>query len=268
MNVRIASATTIRSGVITSRIETALARRAAARASRPGCRTSRWTSAITRSSGSERSRNVRASGRAAASSALLAPEHLVQPPARGVREREQPQRLAGRRAVDDDHVPVARLDVALELQQAEQLVAAGRDGQLLGRDPVDAALDSSAAEPALHRATSGARARPAPAPAAPTGRRRPRSARRRPAPRSDVGERVRRVGREHERARAGGGAAARRGGGDRRLADAALARVEDGPRGQAPEPTVAACAWASAPSRRPARRPGLPARSRRVSCTV
>ena len=32
------------------------------------------------------------------------------------------------------------LGVALEHEQREQLVAAGRDGQLLGGDPVDAAL--------------------------------------------------------------------------------------------------------------------------------
>ncbi len=72
MNVRIASATTMRSGVITSRIVT----RSASRSS--SCmairlRTSRWTSSITRSSGSERSRNARASGRAADSSAFSRP---------------------------------------------------------------------------------------------------------------------------------------------------------------------------------------------------
>ena len=49
---------------------------------------------------------------------------LLEPPARGVGKRQQPQRLAGRRAVDDDRVPVAGLVVALELQQAEQLVHA------------------------------------------------------------------------------------------------------------------------------------------------
>ena len=81
---------------------------------------------------------------------VLAPEHLVQPPLRRVREREQPQRLARRRAVDDDHVPVAGLVVGLEREQAEQLVAARRHGQLLGGDPVDAALHQHAAEPALH----------------------------------------------------------------------------------------------------------------------
>ena len=51
---------------------------------------------------------------------------------------------------------------------------------------------------------------------------------------SDVGQRMRRIGGDHERARAGGGAAARRRGGDRRLADAALARVENRPRRHGP----------------------------------
>ena len=45
-----------------------------------------------------------------------------------------------------------------------------------------------------------------------------------------VGQAVRGVGGEHDRAQAGGGAAAGRGGRDARLADAALARVEDGAR--------------------------------------
>ena len=106
-------------------------------------------SSITRSSGSDMSKNARASGRAAREQRALAPEHAIQPPARRVREREQPQRLAGRRAVDDDRVPLAGLGVALELEQAEQLVGAGRDGQLLGGDPLDAALGEHAAEPLL-----------------------------------------------------------------------------------------------------------------------
>ena len=41
--------------------------------------------------------------------------------------------------------------VALDLQQAEQLVHPGRDGQLLGADPVHAMLDEQLAEPVLHR---------------------------------------------------------------------------------------------------------------------
>ena len=75
MNVRIASAITIRSGVITSRIETASrSRRISFIAIRFS--TSRWTSPNTRSSGSETSKNVRASGRAAASSWRSRPNTL------------------------------------------------------------------------------------------------------------------------------------------------------------------------------------------------
>jgi hypothetical protein len=159
---------------------------------------------------------------------VLAAEQLVQPPARGVREREQPQRLARRRAVDDHDVPVAGLDVLLERQQAEELVAAGRHGQLLGGDAVHAALHQHAPEPVLH-------GRPVALelllrldllreqPAAHVGR----LAADRGAER--LGERARGVGREHDRARAVSRAAAGRRGRHRRLADAALARVEDRP---------------------------------------
>ena len=141
---------TIRSGVITSRIETALAvaedlvhrdqvlDEALDLAEHP---------LVGQRDVEERARERPRGGQQRA----LAPEHLVEPPARDVGEREQPQRLAGRRAVDDHDVPAAVLDVALELEQAEQLVAAGRDGQLLGRDAVDALVDEQPAEPALDR---------------------------------------------------------------------------------------------------------------------
>ncbi len=64
MYVRMASPTTIRSGVITSRIETREASRSRSCIS-TRLPTSRWTSATTFSSGSWTSRNMRASGRAA-----------------------------------------------------------------------------------------------------------------------------------------------------------------------------------------------------------
>ena len=151
MYVRIASATTIRSGVITSRIDTREASRSSSCIA-TRLPTSRWISASDLLVGQldvEEHARERARG---GEHRLLLAEHLVQPPARGVREREQPQRLAGRRAVDDDRVPLAGLDVALEDQQREQLVAAGRDGQLLGGDPVHAALHQQPAEPLRDRA--------------------------------------------------------------------------------------------------------------------
>ena len=76
-------------------------------------------------------------------------EDLLQPPLRDLGEREQPQRLARRRAVHDHDVVVARGVVALDLQQAEQLVHARRHGQLLGRDVHHAAVGEQARQPAL-----------------------------------------------------------------------------------------------------------------------
>ena len=78
----------------------------------------------------------------------LAPEHLVEPPLRRVGERAASSVLAGRRAVDDDHVPAAGL-VALS---ASRLNSSSPPGGTVAprRDPVDAALDQHRAEPALH----------------------------------------------------------------------------------------------------------------------
>ena len=227
MNVRIASATTIRSGVITSRIEACSASR------RSSCIATRLRdqpldlaerALVGQLEVQERARERARGGE----QRVLAPEHLVQPPLRGVRERQQPQRLAGRGAVDHDHVPVAGLVVRLEREQAEQLVAAGRDGQLLGGDPVDAALHQHAAEPLLH-------ARPVALElvlgldllgeqAAADVRRLAADGRL-----ERLGERVGGIRGEHDRARALRGAAPGGRRGDRRLPDSALARVEDGP---------------------------------------
>ena len=160
---------------------------------------------------------------------------LVQPPARDVGKRQQPQRLAGRRAVDDHRVVVAGLVVALDRQQAEQLVHPGRDGQLLGADAVDATGDQQVAEPVLHAGPValhlllGADLLAPEQVADRDGLGAERLA-------QDVRQAVRRIGAEHHRAQARCGAAARGGRGDRRLADAALARVEDRARGsQGPE---------------------------------
>jgi hypothetical protein len=118
--------------------------------------------------------------------------------------------------------------VRLQRQQAEQLIAARRDRQLLRRDAVDPALDEHRAEPVLDR-------RPVPLelllrldllrvePASDCGRLAPHLGLQR------LGERVRGIGGEDEGARAGGGAAPRGGGRDRGLPHAALARVEDRP---------------------------------------
>ena len=246
MKVRIASATTIRSGVITSRSETALAvaqdlvHRDEALDQPLHLAHHALVGQLQVEEG-ERERPGRGE------QLRLAPGQLAQPPARGLRERQQPQRLTGRRAVDDDHVPAAVLDMALEPQQGEQLVAAGRDRQLLGRDPLDPALHQHRAEPLLH-------GRPV------LLQLRLRRDLLRPQVGADlrglaadrrlqhVGERVRRIGREHDRAQPGRRATAGRGCGDGGLADAALARVEDRARGHdgAPQPTPPACgrAWA------------------------
>ena len=104
----------------------------------------------------------------------------------------------------------------------------GRDGQLLGGDPVDAALEEHLAEPVRTArpvaldlvlgldllAQSRSPTCSAAAPSVDLER---------------VAEAVRGVGRDHERREPGGGAAARRRGGDGGLADAALAGVEDRP---------------------------------------
>jgi hypothetical protein len=155
-------------------------------------------------------------------------QHALEPPGHYVGEGQEPQRLARGRAVDDHDVELALLVVALDPEQREELVHPGRDGQLLSRDAVDAALRQEVAQPCLdalpvalhlllgldllaeqvagdlHRLGAELRL-------------------------ERVGQTVRRVRREHHRAQPGRRAAARARGGDARLADAALARVEDGP---------------------------------------
>ena len=148
------------------------------------------------------SSNVRAIGRAAARIWRSHGNTFSSHQRGDVGERQQPQRLAGRRAVDDDRVALAGLVVALELQQREQLVHAGRHGQLLGRDPVDAALGEQLAEPLLHRRPVALHLLLGLDLLGPQAVGRPASARRRQLGLERVGEAVRRVGREHERARA------------------------------------------------------------------
>jgi hypothetical protein len=159
---------------------------------------------------------------------VLAAEQLVQPPARGVREREQPQRLTRRRAVDDHDVPLSGVDVLLERQQ------------LKSSSPPGGTVSSSAAIRSTPRSIS--------TPAQPALHRRPvalelvlcldllceqaaADVRRRAADGGveRLGQRAGRVGGEHDRARAVSRATPSRGRRDRRLADSALARVEDRP---------------------------------------
>ena len=103
----------------------------------------------------------------------------------------------------------------------------GRDGQLLGGDVHHAAVGEQLAQPALDRAPVGLHLALrldllAPQAVAERGRVGAQVGLER------VGQAVRGVGREDDRAQAGGGAAAGGGGGDAGLADASLARVEDG----------------------------------------
>ena len=119
--------------------------------------------------------------------------------------------------------------VRLQPQQREQLVHARRDGQLLGRDPVDAALDEQLAQPLLHAGPVALHLLLgldllAPQAVADLDR---LGAQLDP---QRLGQAVRRIGGDDQRPQAAGGAAARGAGGDRGLADAALAGVEDRPR--------------------------------------
>jgi hypothetical protein len=156
-------------------------------------------------------------------------EDLLQPPARDVGEGQQAQRLAGRRAVDDDAAEAPLLVVALDLQQAEELVHPGRDGELLGADAIHAALEQHLAQPVLHRGPvalhlvlGGDLLGP-----------QPLADRRRLAAHlhlEAVGQRMGRIGRQHDGVDALRGGDPRGGGGDRGLADSSLARVQDGAR--------------------------------------
>ena len=70
--------------------------------------------------------------------ALLDREDALHVPAQRLRQREQPQRLRGRCAVDDDEVPVVGERVQPQLEEREHLLGAGDHGQLLGGDRVHA----------------------------------------------------------------------------------------------------------------------------------
>ena len=223
--MRIASPITILSGFITRRI---VERSRSRRISFIEIRSARQAlDVIEHGLGGEGDVEQRARDRARGREDLaLHREHLVQPPAGDVGERQQPQRFARRRAVDHDHVPLAGAVVSLEAKQREQLVHPRRHRQLLRGDPVDAALEEHLAEPLLHPGPVALHLLLRLDLLAPQQIARARGLRR------QLGfERFRqavcRVGGDHKRAQARRSAATRRAGGHRGLADPALAGVED-----------------------------------------
>ena len=185
MNVRIASATTIRSGVITSRTDTARGR-GGCRASRRAWRRARWTSSSTSSSGSRRSRNARANGRAAASSCVSRPTSFP-----------SHQRAASGNDSSRSVSPVGAQSTTITSQRPSSTWRLIRS-RLNSSSPPGGTVSSSAAIRSTPRSTSsrratparrtsGARARPARTPAAPTARS-PTS----PGSRADLRSRARR----------------------------------------------------------------------------
>ena len=148
MNVRIASATTIRSGVITSRIETRarVAQQLVHRDRLPDQLLDLGRTPARRAAG-RRGTCARAAGRRRAARCSR-PNTLSshQRAASGNDSSRSVSPVGAQSTMITSHSPDSTW--RLELQQAEQLVAAGRDGQLLGGDPVDAALHQQPAEPA------------------------------------------------------------------------------------------------------------------------
>ena len=107
--------------------------------------------------------------------ALVRGDDPVQPPARDVREREQPQGLAGGRAVDDDDVESS---LSAWRRSRSRASSSSRPG---GTVISSAVIRSAPRAGAARRASRGprpscARSRPAPGPARPTAARRPASA--------------------------------------------------------------------------------------------
>ena len=191
-------------------------------------RTRPFTSARTSSPGSSTSRNVFAIGRAAETSfpstgKTFSSHHWA------ISGKERRRRVSPcGSAVDDDHVELAGFVVALDLEQAEELVHAGRHGQLLGSDIHDSALQEHLPEPALdlspvrlHLALGLDLLPPEIRPYRRWVGAEPELER--------VGKRVRRVGGEHHGPEACGGCPARARCRHGRLSDAALPGVEDRP---------------------------------------
>ncbi len=159
-------------------------------------------------------------------------DHAVEPtagredplhvPRQDVGQAQQADGLGRGRAVDHQGVPVARLGEGLDVAEGEDLVEPGHDGQLLGLDGVDAGPVEHVDEPALDlvpgllHAGLGVELEAAQALGDRCGG----------VPQLDaeaVGQRVGRIGRQHQGAVPGVGAGQRGGGGHRGLAHAALA---------------------------------------------
>ena len=164
---------------------------------------------------------ARAAGGSRAVTALRV-EHPVHVPTEHVGQRQQPDRLRGRRAVDHHEVVVAGVANSLMSASGEHLVEPGDHRQLLGFDgpgagPVEHATRYSRTAP--HASSSRTRASSCDAVEARRDRGRPVAER----DREDVGERVRGIGRADDRAQPEPARAHGRRGRDGGLADAALA---------------------------------------------
>jgi hypothetical protein len=77
------------------------------------------------------------------------------PPAQRLRQRQQPQRLPRRRAVHDDDVELGLGDLASELEQREDLLRPRQDGELLRLERVDSSLLEHLAQVVLHLPPAG-----------------------------------------------------------------------------------------------------------------
>ena len=77
-------------------------------------------------------------------------EHLLQVPTERLGQGEQPERLGRRRAVHDDRVPLTTRGQVAHGEQGQNLLDPGQDGELLGRDRVDAAPSQDVDQVPLH----------------------------------------------------------------------------------------------------------------------
>ena len=160
MNVRRASSTTMRSGVITRRTETcSVSRRISFIAMR--LRTRRWTSSSTASPGSETSSIARANGRAAAMICGCCGKTFSshQRATSGNDSSRSVSPVGAQSTMTQSKRPSSwwRL-ICSRLKSSSR---PGRDRELLGADAVHAALEQQLAEPVLHRRPSCAPSRPA-----------------------------------------------------------------------------------------------------------